>query len=141
MILAAPAPGRAQTVRLERTTVFGTVRAIVLHATDVVFADLVDCADRTTGCVRYTRYADGSLLPPRFRTTAAPVAFGSRRFGRVDYALLDAGTDAAVRAVSSEGAEPGAFARARDATRVANLTTKLREFAPVRMVPVAIAQT
>ncbi len=134
-------PDRAQTVRLERATVFGTVRATVLHATDVVFADLVDCADRTTGCVRYTRYADGSSLPLRFRTTSALVAFAARRFGRVDYALLDAATDPAVRAASSSGAEPGAFARARDATRVANLTTKLREFAPVRMVPVAIART
>jgi hypothetical protein len=128
-------------VRLERATVFGAVHVTVLHATDVLFAGHVDCADRTVGCVRYTRYTAGSLLPARFRTTSAPVAFCSRRFGRVDYALLDAATDPAVRGASSQGAEPGVFASARDATRVENLMIKLREFVPVRLVPVAIAQT
>jgi hypothetical protein len=132
---------RAQTVRLERATLFGAVHATVLHATDVLFAGHVDCADRTGGCVRYTRYVAGSLLPTRFRTTSAPAAFCSRRFGRVDYALLDVATDPAVRGASSYGAEPGVFAGARDATRADNLLTKLREFVPVRLVPVAIAQT
>jgi hypothetical protein len=132
---------RAQTVRLERATVFGSVFATVLHATDVLFTGHVDCADRTGGCVRYTRYLNGSLLPTRFRTTSAPAAFCSRRFGRVDYALLDVATDPAVRTASSQGAEPGVFASARDATRADNLMTKLREFVPVRLVPVAIAQT
>jgi hypothetical protein len=135
------APRMLGTLQLLRTTVLGQVSATVLYASDVVFTDIVQAVNQTAGCVRYSRFEPGSQLPARFRSTSAPIAFGSRHFGRADYARLVAGTDDAVLSTGEAGAEPGAFAAQLERVRLSNLQTKLREFMPLSMVPVVIGQT
>ena len=71
-------------------------------------------------------------LPPRFH---------ARRFGRPDYAQLAGVTSPAILTGSEAGAEVGAFASGRNAIRQGNLEIKLREFLPVGLRALLIAET
>jgi hypothetical protein len=151
----APSGPFASLVHLERVTVWGQVRCDVLEASECLLDDLVVVEDQQTGCIRFTRYELGSVLPRRFQTVPsdeqaaafpgtgrclAPV-FGSRRFGRPDYAQLAVTGPPELLNASEARAEVGAFASALNPIRLGNLLVKLREFMPVSLSAVVIAET
>jgi hypothetical protein len=149
--LAAAAGG----LQLERVTVMGMVRCDTLSASETILDERAFVDDQQSGCIRYSRYELGSVLPRRFvcvpdeqtlratppyRRAAGPV-FNSRRFGRPDYAQLAFTSAAEIDAASEERSEIGAFARVRNPIRLANVRTKLREFMPVGLTALVIAET
>ena len=96
-----PDPALA-TVQLERVTVFGQVLCDVLNASECLLDDLARILDQQSGCIRFTRFETGSILPRRYRCIPTdeqvaawptfdrvmPPLFNSRQFGRPDYAQL-----------------------------------------------------
>jgi hypothetical protein len=151
----APSGSFAALVQLERVTVLGGIRCDVLHASECVLDDLVLVADRQAGCIRYTRYELGSVLPRRYQSVPGddqaaacrppgrclPAVFGSRRFGRPDYAQLATIGPAELLTASEARAEVGAFASSLNPIRLGNLLIKLQEFIPVSQSAVVIAET
>jgi hypothetical protein len=150
-----PADPPARAVQLERVTVLGRVRCELLEASECLLDELAEVDDRQAGCIRFSRFELGSALPRRYQCVpseeqAADCAppgrclaplFVSRRFGRPAYGQLAAGGPPAVRTASEAGAEVGAFAGRLDAIRLANLETKLREFLPIGLSALVIAET
>jgi len=141
-------------VQLERVTVLGRIRCDVLSASESMLNDLVVVEDRQAGCIRFSRYETGSVLPRRFQCVPdeeearscrtarcqAPL-FASRRWGRPDYLMIAPGGPVALQRASEQGAEVGAFASALNTIRLNNLAIKLREFMPVSLSAVVIAET
>jgi len=147
--------GPAGSVQLERVTVLGRIWCDVLVASECVFDDIAIVEDRQTGCIRFTRYERGSLLPRRFQCIpteaqlaaaspqlrALPPRFNSRRFGRPDYLQLAASCPPEIPSASEVHAEIGAFASALNPIRLNNLQIKLREYMPAGLVAVIIGET
>jgi hypothetical protein len=136
-------------------TVLGVISCEVLSASECLLNDVALVQDQQSGCVRFTRFERGSVLPRRYQcvpsesqTAAcserwrclAPV-FNSRRFGRPDYAQLAAACPTEILTASEAGAEVGAFAAALNTIRLGNLRTKLQEFMPVGLSALIVAET
>ncbi len=158
---ATSPPGSAQpepaagNVQLERVTVLGRIWCDVLVASECLLDDLARVEDRQAGCIRFSRFERGSVLPRRFqcvpseehlaacpptRRCLAP-RFNSRRFGRPDYVQLAAAGPPEILSASEARAEIGAFASALNPIRLSNLEIKLREFMPVGLLAVIVAET
>jgi len=149
-----PSPA-AGTVQLERVTVFGVVSCDVLNASESLLNDVAFVQDQQSGCVRFTRFERGSMLPRRYQcvpsdeqaTTCLPPGrcfapvFNSLRFGRPDYAQLAAACPAEILTASEAGAEVGAFASVLNTIRLSNLKAKLQEFMPIGLSAVIIGET
>lgn len=147
--------GTAPAVHLERVTVFGRIHCERLDASECLLDDVVTVEDQQAGCVRFTRYERGSILPRRFHCvpdeTAArawppglrPFAplFNSRRFGRPDYAQLAPGCPPEILQASELASEVGAFTSRLNPIRLANLRTRQREFMPAGLSGVVVALT
>jgi hypothetical protein len=150
--IAVPA---AQSVQLERVTVLGRIRCEVLQASECLLDDLVVVEDQQAGCIRFSRYERGSVLPRRYQCVptddqlaACPPAwrclaavFNARRFARPDYLQLASTCPPAILTASEKGAEVGAFAGSLHTIRLSNLGIKLEEFLPVGLRGLIIAET
>src|SRR5262249_4540947 len=109
--------------------------------------------DQQSGCIRFTAFQRGSVLPRRYRcvpadsypcaktTRCLAPAFSSRRYGRPDYAQLAATCPREVLTAAEAGSEGGAFAGTQNTIRLCNMRTKLQEFIPVGLSAVIIAET
>lgn len=146
----------ARSLQLERVTVIGSMAANVFTASDCLLNDVAKVLDQQAGCVRFTRFEAGSVLPRRYecipnddQLRAAAAAklrvlaplFHSRRYGRPDYLQLASACRTEILSASESGAEPGAFAGGQNTIRLANLRTKLQEFLPAGLTAVLIAGT
>jgi hypothetical protein len=154
-VTSPPILGSAPGVQLERVTVFGTIHADVLSASESILDAIAIVEDQQSGCIRYTRYETGSVLGRRYHCVPsetqatgcggavrcyAPV-FNSRRFGSPLYAQLAAICPPAILSASEQSSEIGAFTGAMNPIRLANLRTKLQEFMPVGLTPVIVAES
>ncbi len=150
-------------VHLERVTVLGRVRCDVLTASECILDELALVDDQQAGCIRFSRFELGSVLPRRFecipnddqaRTPPTPPSQGgvegvrclapvynARHFGRPDYAQLATACPPEIRAASEEAAEIGAFTTAVNVIRLANLKIKLQEFLPVGLSALVLGET
>jgi len=155
VLLTLKTDAAAKAVQLERVTVFGRIACEVLRASECLFDDLALVQDQQSGCVRFTRFEAGSVLPRRYQSIPndaqmqackrsprclAP-AFNSRVFGRPGYAQLGSACANEILKASENGAEVGAFAADENTIRLGNLRTKLRENMPVGLSAVVIAET
>jgi hypothetical protein len=145
----------ARAVQLERVTVLGAIVCDVLNASECLLNDLAIVSDRQSGCIRFTRFETGSILPSRYRcvpseSQAATCAgkprcvaplFHSRQFGRPDYAQLAGRCPDSILTASEEQGEVGAFAGSQNTIRLRNLLIKLQEFMPVSLSAVIVAET
>jgi len=52
---------------LERVTVLGRIHCDVLSASECLLDDVAVVEDRQSGCIRFTRFELGSVLPRRFQ--------------------------------------------------------------------------
>jgi hypothetical protein len=148
-------PTTSNVLQLERVTVLGRIECDVLQASECLLNDHAVVDDQQSGCIRFSRWERGSILPRRFQCVPTeaqardcppnrrclPAQFNSLRFGRPDYAQLGAIRQPEILSASESGAEVGAFASELNQIRLANLQVKLREFMPVSLTAVVVAET
>jgi len=147
--------GAARTVQLERVTVFGQIWCEILKASETLLDQIAVVDDQQSGCVRFTRFERGSVLPRRYQCIPndeqaqtcggfvrclAPV-FNSRTFGRPEYAQLAPNCPREIMTAAENGSEVGAFAGRQNTIRRLNLSAKLQEFLPVGLTTVVIAES
>jgi hypothetical protein len=138
------------TVSLQRTTVLGPIAVHRLNASECILDDVAIAEDQQHGCIRFTAYADGSVVhEPYESVTVAPQAalFRTRDFGRPNYARLKDDADlsitsgregASILTGAENGSEMGAFALEKIPLKRRGLSQKFAEFMPIGLMPVFI---
>jgi hypothetical protein len=137
---------------LTRCTILGRYFVHRLEASECVLDDFGVVDDTQHGCVRFTAWVEGSVLPRQYESVTVPsrgAIFVSREFGRPEYAQLAPTADAAILTPAGgtisqgaeKGSEMGAFSRELSAIKERSLLIKYREFMPIGMVPVIVHVT
>lgn len=138
--------------RIERSTILGRAYVHRLECSESILDDIALVDDTQDGCVRFSAWPTGSLLPRKYESVrVAPEAplFCSRRFGEAGYAQLSRGADTAILAAttagtpsiregSHDGSEMGAGCRDGAAIKERSLHIKLDEYLPVGLTAVLI---
>jgi hypothetical protein len=138
---------------LSRCTILGPAHLHRLEASECILDDIVTVINTQDGCVRFSAYASGSVLPRQYESVEvaahAPL-FTSREFGQpayaqllasVDAAIMTGAKDAAISTGAADGSEMGAFARDKNPIKVRSLLLKYQEYMPLGLVPVIIEVT
>ncbi len=138
---------------LSRCTLLGPAYLHRLEASECILDDLVLVENTQDGCVRFTAWASGSVLPRKYESVAIPAAaslFTSRAFGQpgyaqlletVDHAMISPAPGVTISAGAENGSEMGAFASEANPIKERSLLIKYQEFAPVGLNPVIIHVT
>ena len=145
----ALASGKAD---LQRCTSLGPLFVHHLEASECILDEFSVVEDAQHGCVRFSAWADGSVLPRQYesvRTPAHSAIFVSRQFGQPGYAQLLPTADSVVLDPAGgtilqgaeNGSEMGAFAREKNSIKERSLLIKYREFMPIGLVPVLVRVT
>jgi hypothetical protein len=141
------------TVSMTRTTVLGPAYVHRLEASECILDDRVVVEDNQHGCVRFSAWSTGSVLPRQYESVEiAPGAplFGTRVFGQPAYCQLLGAADrqivagaaqASIREGGPEGSEMGVFAGELDAIKHRSIAIKYDEFMPLGLSPVVIDVT
>jgi hypothetical protein len=141
------------TVQLDRVTVLGRIAAHRLRASDSILRDFPAVDDPQDGCVRFTAYASGSVIPRQYESAAIPPGapiFTSDSYGQPGYAQLLETADAAIvggmaGASISSGAENssemGAFSADLNPVKEQGLLVKYAEYMPLGLTPVIVHVT
>jgi hypothetical protein len=150
-----------------RCTLLGPAYVHCLEASECILDDLVIAENTQAGCIRFTAWAAGSVIPRKYESVSIPpgaALFTSRAFGNpgyaqlletADHAILPAPQDAATKtacaggstpaqtisAGAQNGSEMGAFASQANAIKERSLLIKYQEYAPLGMNPVIIHVT
>lgn len=143
-------------VDLSRCTLLGPAYLHRLSASECILDDVVLVEDTQHGCVRFSAWSTGSVLPRPYESVEiAPKSplFTTRIFGQPGYAQLLSSVDTAIipgagstaGATISQGAqngsEMGAFAREKNPIKERSLRIKYEEFMPLGLIPVIIYVT
>ena len=140
-------------VHLTRVTVLGRIAAHRLSASDSILADRVTVEDTQDGCVRFSAYASGSVVPRPYRSATMPPGapiFTSDSYGQPGYAQLLETADAAIDggaegaricAGAETGSELGAFSADLNLLKEQALLTKYAEYMPLGLMPVIVHVT
>jgi len=139
-------------VVLSRTTVLGGMFAHRLQASECILDDFAVVEDTQHGCVRFSAWAAGSVLPRQYESvqiTAASSLFTSRAFGQPGYGQLLASADAAILSPAGasitqgaqDGSEMGAFSREKNPIKERSILIKYREYMPLGLAPVIVRVT
>lgn len=145
-------------VSLSRCTMLGQIAVHRLEASECILQQLAQVDDAQNGCVRFTAWADGSVLPRKFESVRIPqgaalftnVDFGAPGYGQLlplaDEAILppatpDGAPQNTISEGASDGAEMGAYARDKNPIKARALLIKFDEFMPAGLVPVVIPVT
>jgi hypothetical protein len=138
--------------QLVRTTVLGWGYVHRLQCSESILDEPVIAGDAQDGCVRFSAWASGSLVPRKYESvriaSRAPI-FVTRRFGEwaygqlstdADSAILAAGTagSPSIRSGSHDGSEMGAYCAQGASVKERSLQIKLDEFLPVGLTAVQI---
>ena len=145
-------------VTLSRCTILGQFAVHRLQASECILQQLAQVDDSQDGCVRFTAWADGSVLPRQFESVRIPqgaALFTSTDFGQPGYGQLLPLADNAIvlpatptgqplNTVSEgavDGSEMGAYARDKNPIKARALLVKFQEYMPAGLVPVPITVT
>lgn len=138
---------------LSRCTVLGPANLHRVEASECILDDLVKVINTQDGCVRFSAYASGSVLPRQYESVViAPAAqlFTSRDFGQpayaqllasVDSAIITGAKDATISMGATDGSEMGAYARDKNPTKERSILIKYQEYMALGLVPVIIDVT
>jgi hypothetical protein len=137
---------------LSRTTVLGRTFVHRIEASECILDDFTVVEDTQHGCVRFTAWSEGSVLPRQYESVQiAPRSsiFTSREFGNPGYGQLLASADAAIltppgstiREGSQDGSEMGAFAREKNPIKERSILIKYQEYMPLGLAPVLVRVT
>lgn len=140
-------------LKLERCSVMGRARVHRLKASDSILDDVFEVEDCQDGCLRFSAWATGSVLPRRYECVEidvqAPV-FVSGSFGDPAYGQVAETADRLIRSGDNAGGisqgayggcEMGALYAEQYPVRLRALRQKYDEFMPVGLAPVFIAVT
>lgn len=131
-------------VTLDHCTVLGRAWVHHLDASECILNDLILVEDPQHGCVRFSAWSNGSILPRQYESVAkdpqAPL-FTSRVFGNPAYCQLLPSAGSAILEGSQDGSEMGVFAREKNAIKQRGLLAKYDEFMPLGLVPVVVYVT
>ncbi|MEO8161478.1 MAG: hypothetical protein ABI588_08665, partial [Arenimonas sp.] len=140
--LSAP----SATLQIGRSTVFGSIAAKLLYASETLFMDPVTVAQKQSGCVRFCYLAEGSRTPSRFECqpdlalAKAPAAdaettrlrvkpqFTAQRYGDPAYTQLARATASEISQGAEDSAEIGVWNFLKQPQRIANLNASLDEY-------------
>jgi len=142
-------------IHLNRCTLLGRANLHRLEASECILNDIVQVENRQQGCVRFSAWAKGSLLPRPYESVEIPPnspLFTSRVFGHSGYAQLQSGADATILSHTGggtasilegaeDGSEMGAFAREKNSIKERSLRIKYEEYMPLGLVPVIVYVT
>ena len=145
-------------ISLSRCTVLGRIAVHQLDASECILWDLAAVDNAQSGCVRFSAFADGSILPRKFESVRIPqrqpfftaVDFGQPGYGQLspladDAILPDSGSSPApantISAGAEDGSEMGAFARDKNPIKERGLLLKYQEYMPAGLIPVVIQAT
>jgi hypothetical protein len=143
---------------LSRCTVLGRVVVHRLEASECILQELTEVDDIQHGCVRFSAWADGSVVPRQYESVCIPQGaplFTSIDFGQPGYAQLLPMADAqilpplvpsmgppnTISAGAEDGSEMGAYARDKNPIKQHALLLKFQEYMPAGLVPAVIAVT
>ena len=137
---------RNASLAIDATTVFGNIVTGRIDASELLVDGRVLAEDQQTGCFRFSAALSGGRVPhpyqSHFFAGALPAGlFVSRRFGDPGYAQLSEIAPFEIREGGENGVEIGAFKRALDPIKRADLTAKLREFLPINAIAQLIFET
>ncbi|MFN0140311.1 MAG: hypothetical protein ACKVQW_09520 [Pyrinomonadaceae bacterium] len=155
MNASQPTTGFAGPSVFRNVTIMGHVRVYSIEANGVIFTQPLQVFDRNVGCVKYSYFADDSLMtdPPGIVKNALPqnfacvngrdarLIFTSELFGQPAYCQLSLECD---RRILEEGVgsdQMGAFNFLQEAHKWRNLQIRFREFMPVGIRPLLIPVT
>jgi hypothetical protein len=142
-------------VYLNRCTLLGRAKVHRLEASECILNDVVKVDNPQQGCVRFSAWTTGSVLPRPYESVEIPPnepLFTSRVFGHPGYAQLQSGADATIKSHTGggiatilegaeDGSEMGAFAREKNAIKERSLRIKYEEYMPLGLVPVIVYVT
>lgn len=142
-------------VHLNRCTLLGGANVHRLEASECILNDVVQVENPQQGCIRFSAWAKGSVLPRPYESVEIPPAyplFTSRVFGHPGYAQLQLGADAAILSHkgggiatilegAEDGSEMGAFASEKNSIKELSLRIKYEEYMPLGLVPVIVYVT
>jgi hypothetical protein len=129
---------------LSRTTLLGPVHVHQLEASECIFHGRVTVDDTQHGCVRFSAYSEGSVLPRPYESVSLPDGvelFTSRWFGDAAFAQLAETAGDAIAAGAEDGSEMGAFWREKSSIKERSLLIKFQEFLPLGLEPVIVHVT
>ena len=138
---------------VSRCTILGPASLHRLEASACILDDRVTVVNTQDGCVRFSAYALGSVIPRQYESVAvAPRAplFTSREFGQPAYAQLLASVDSAIvngaqnatiAMGAEDGAEMGAYAHDKNSVKAQAILIKYQEYMPLGLVPLIINVT
>jgi hypothetical protein len=143
---------------LSRCTVMGRIVSHRFSASECILRELVTVDDLQDGCIRFTAWAEGSVVPRQYESVSirqgAPL-FTTTDFGQPGYAQLLPNVDTqrlppatklttpqnTISAGAADGSEMGAYARDKNPIRAKALLVKLQEYMPANLVPVIVNVT
>lgn len=137
---------RNASLTVDRSTFFGNIVCGRIDASEILVSGQVLAEDQQTGCFRFSAALTGGRVPhpyeSHFYAGRLPAGtFVSERFGDPGYAQLGATVPDDIRTGGESGTEMGAFARALEPIKRADLEAKLAEFMPVNAIVQLIAET
>jgi hypothetical protein len=142
-------------VHLNRCTLLGGANVHQLEASECILNDVVQVENPQQGCVRFSAWARGSLLPRPYESVEIPPnspLFTSQVFDHPGYAQLQLGADAAILSHTGggiatilkgaeDGSEMGVFVGEKNSIKERSLRIKYEEYMPLGLVPVIIYVT
>ena len=145
-------------LNLSRCTVMGRIVAHRFDASECILQELTQADDLQDGCVRFSAWADGSVVPRQYESVRVPQSaplFTTTDFGQPGYAQLLPTADLqrlpqstpstspqnTISAGAVDGSEMGAYARDKNPARAQALLLKLQEYMPASLVPVIVNVT
>jgi hypothetical protein len=140
-------------IDLSRCTVLGPAYVHRLEASECILNDVVIVENSQDGCVRFSAWATGSVVPRHYQSVEiAPGAglFNSTVFGQpayaqlrdgVDIAIVSAAPGATISAGAADGSEMGAYAGDKNPVKERSILLKYQEFMPLGLNPILIHVT
>ncbi len=140
-------------VQLSRVTVLGRIAAHRLSASDSIMADFAAADEVQDGCVRFSAYAHGSVVPRPYKSATMPAGapiFTTDSYGQPGYAqlletadaaIVGGATGASISAGAETGSEMGAFSADLNPVKEQGLLVKYAEYMPLGLMPVIVHVT
>ncbi|MGD1875874.1 MAG: hypothetical protein ACFB13_00060 [Kiloniellaceae bacterium] len=132
-------------LEIERCTVFGDVEGARLEATDSLFDGELRIDDRQGSCVRFSAIGGPAGIRAYechfYPGGLPPWLFVSQSFGQPGFAQLAEIAPAEIRRGAENQSEMGAFNRALDPIRRADLAAKLDEYTAINAITQLVIET
>jgi hypothetical protein len=125
-------------------TVIGQLQAHRLEASELLCTGLITIDDVQAGCIRFSAFPPGSVVPRAYRTQPlddARALFNSLRFGDPDYAQLSDVAPEAIARGGDNGTEIGAFHTLLSPIKLDSLRAKVDELLPFGLYPLYLTET